>query len=398
MNLGREARGFTLTELLVGLVVTAIVAAGALSLLVGQQRAFKGSASDRAMQESARAALSEMGMNLRRAGYGVDPWLAFDFGPLTNTPTTNESYSSGPPGGTRVSCSGSPVACRDSTTASDEIVFYARDPGFSRRLQAAPTGTTLTFATPLSVPLLAGQILQLMCSGGADRAYVTVASTASNLLSVTLDTSLSGTFPFQQDRISSGCFTRTFGSAAVFKVDRFHYFVATYADPAHPSGRPYLMLDRGLTDASGPLVEPVAPDIEDLQFAYVFRTNGTVVGSTAGTRLANATGGVNLAAIPPAYDAESTDAARDTNSPANIRAVRASVVVRNPIYTPEFNRGADLVIPAAANRAANASGPAGYRRILVETTAATRNLDSRTPFMPPYSSNNGTDGLNVGGG
>ena len=68
MNLGREARGFTLTELLVGLVVTAIVAAGALSLLVGQQRAFKGSASDRAMQESARAALSEMGMNLRRAG------------------------------------------------------------------------------------------------------------------------------------------------------------------------------------------------------------------------------------------------------------------------------------------------------------------------------------------
>ncbi len=48
--------------------------------------------------------------------------------------------------------------------------------------------------------------------------------------------------------------------------------------------------------------------------------------------------------------------------------------------------------------AANTAGPAGYRRLLVETSAAVRNLDSRTPFMPPYSAKGGADGLNVGGG
>jgi type IV pilus assembly protein PilW len=390
-------RGFTLTELLVALVVTGIVIAGALGLLVAQRRAFKDSAADRAQQESARAAISEMGMNLRRAGYGVDPWFAFDFGPLTGSATTNHSYEGGVPGGTRVSCEGAPVTCRDSTSGSDEIVFYARDPAFSRRLAAAPTTTTLRFTAALSSALLPGQIVQLMCSGGGDRAYVTVASTSSDLLSVTLDTSRSGTFPFQQDRISSGCFTRSFAAAGVFLIERFHYFVSTYADPAHPAGRPYLMLDRGLTLDGAPLVEPVAPDIEDLQFAYVFQ-NGTVVGNTASTSLANSPASIDLAAAPPAYDASSEDAARTSNSPANIRAVRASVVVRTPNYTPEFTNASDLTIPATANRAANASGSPGYRRVVVETTAATRNLNSRAPFMPPYSTNNGADGLNVGGG
>jgi type IV pilus assembly protein PilW len=399
MSARRGNRGFTLVELLVALVVSAVVVAGALALLVGQRRAFHGSAGDRALQESARSALSEMGMNLRRAGYGVDPWLAFDFGPLTGTATTNESYPGGAPGGTRVACTGGgAVACRDSITGPDELVFYARDPAFSRTLSSAPSETTLRFATALSEPMLAGQILQVMCSGGMDRAYVTVASTAGDLLSVTLDSSASGTFPFEQARIGSGCFNRTWATVRVFRIERFHYYVATFADPGHPTGRPYLMLDRGLTDASGrPAVEPVAPDVEDLQVAYTFRS-GTVVGRAAGTRLSNATGSVDLAAVPPAYDAENADPARTTDHPANIRAVQVSVVVRNPSTDPMMVSAADRTIPAAGNRPAVTDAPVGYRRLLVETTAATRNLDSRAPFTPPYSSNSGADGLNVGGG
>ncbi len=395
----RPEAGFTLVELLVGLVTSAIVIAGALALLLGQQRAFRDSAGDRALQEAARAAISEMGMNLRRAGYGVDPWLAFDFGPLTGIAAPNVSYASGPPGGTRVACTGGgQVACRDSTTASDEIVFLARDPAFLRRLSAAPSSTTIQFATALSEPLRAGQILQLMCSGGADRAYVTVASTSADLLSVTLSTADSGKFPYDQARISSGCFTRTWASVAVYRVERFHYYVATFADPAHPTGRPYLMLDRGLLDASGrAMVEPVAPDVEDLQFSYAFR-NGNVVGRTTGTRLANSATSVDLAAVPPIYDADTIDAARNTNNPANIRSVRVSVVVRNPAFEAQWSNPDDRTLPAAGNRGAVTDAPTGYRRLLVETTAATRNLDSRAPFTPPYSSNNGADGLNVGGG
>ena len=43
-------RGFTLTELLVALVVSVIVIAGALGLHVAQQRSFRASAGDRALQ------------------------------------------------------------------------------------------------------------------------------------------------------------------------------------------------------------------------------------------------------------------------------------------------------------------------------------------------------------
>lgn len=395
MSAPGRVRGFTLTELLVSLVVTAVVAAGAFALMVSQQRAFRSSASDRALQEAARVALSEMGMNLRRAGYGVDPWLAIDFGPLSTAPFTNRSYPPGLPGGSATCTGSSSVKCRDSTTASDEIVFYARSPAFSRTLSAAPSSTSLTFSQALGTPFQAGQILQIMCSGAADWAYVTVASTSADRTSVTLDTAYSGTFPYQQDKIASGCFL-SFSSAAVFRVDRFHYFVATYADGA-ASARPYLMLDRGLKDSSNaPVVEPVAPDVEDVQFAYVFKS-GAVVGKPSDSQLSNAAGSIDLATAPPPYDADTLAASRTTNSPANIRAVRVSVVVRSAIYDPKYTSTSDPIL-AAGNRAANTSAPAGYRRLLVETTEATRNLDSRGAFMPPFSINNGADGLNVGGG
>jgi type IV pilus assembly protein PilW len=395
MSATHRARGFTLTELLVALVVTAVVAAGSYALMAGQQQAFKSSAGDRALQEAARVALSEMGMNLRRAGYGVDPWLAIDFGPLSAAPFTNRSHPPGLPP-TAATCTGSSaVTCRDSVAASDEIVFYTRSPAFSRRLSAAPSSTTLTFTEALGAAFQAGQILQVMCSGAADWAYVTVASTAADRTFVTLDTTFSGTFPYQQDKFGSGCF-QSFSSAAVFRVDRFHYFIATYPDGAS-TARPYLMLDRGLKDSTNaPVVEPVAPDVEDLQFAYVFRS-GTVVGTTSGTQLSNAAGGIDLAAAPPPYDADTTDARRNTNSPANIRAVRISVVVRSAVYDPKYTSASNPV-PAAGNRASVTTAPAGYRRLLVETTEATRNLDSRGAFMPPLSANNGADGLNIGGG
>lgn len=392
-------RGFSLTELLIAAVVMAIVAAGGLGLMNTQQRAFRQSAGDRALQESARAALSEVGMNLRRAGYGVDPWLAIDFGPLSAAPALNLSYQSGPPGGTRVDCATSPVGCRDSTSASDEIVFYARDPAFSRFVGAGPSTTQITLSTALTSPLLKGQILQVMCSGAADWAYVTVSSTSTDLTTVNLDTSVTGRFPYQQSKLATGCLSKFGGqSVAVFKVDRFHYYVATYAEGGYPTGRPYLMLDRGLLDASNnPILEPVAPDVEDIQFAYAF-LSGSVVGKPGDALLAETATGVDLEARPPPYDADTTDTLRTSNSPANIRAVRVSVVVRSSSYDSDLTTGDATTIPAAGNRDANTSAPSGYRRLLVETTEATRNLDSRSAFMPPFTQNSGADGLNVGGG
>jgi hypothetical protein len=140
----------------------------------------------------------------------------------------------------------------------------------------------------------------------------------------------------------------------------------------------------------------VAPDVEDLQVAYVFR-NGDVVGATEGTQLASSTTGVDLATPPPAYQARTDDDARRTHSPANIAAVRIALVLRSPVYDARLTSAAYTVLPAALNRPATSGAAAGYTRLRVETSEATRNLDSRGAFIPPYTANVG-DGLNVGGG
>ncbi|HEY6892031.1 MAG TPA: hypothetical protein VI300_29785, partial [Solirubrobacter sp.] len=70
-------------------------------------------------------------------------------------------------------------------------------------------------------------------------------------------------------------------------------------------------------------------------------------------------------------------------------------VVRSPSYDATLSTPADVSIPAAANRPA-VDGPPGYRRLLLETTAAVRNLDARAPYFPSYTA--GSDQFNVGGG
>lgn len=408
---GRSQRGFTLVELLVSMGIAAVVCAGALALLSSQQRAFRSSAADRALQEAARTGLSELATNLRRVGYGIEPWLAIDLGPVTNAPPSwpggapinSAGYPGGAPGAAPPAC-GAIVAVtdRDSVAGPDEIVFHARDPGFSRRLAAAPTTTALSFDTKLAAPLYQGQILQVMCSSAALWAYVTVGAFADvGATDVQLQSACTAGFPYQQDLLTSGCFAAGFANARVFKIDRYHYYVGRYADSAlGGQQRPYLMLDRGLWKDGEPLVEPVAPDVEDLQVAYVFprSTVQQLVGATSGTRLSNGAASIDLTAVPPAYTDNSTAATRTTNHPANIRGVRVSVVARS--RSPDLALAADEYkkIPEAGNRPTLPNGDPGYRRIVVETTEAVRNLDSRGPFFPAFSTNGGADGLNVGGG
>jgi type IV pilus assembly protein PilW len=202
-------------------------------------------------------------------------------------------------------------------------------------------------------------------------------------------------FPYQQALMTDPCLSVGWANARVFKVDRFHYYIDRFAD-AVTGTRPYLMLDRGLWDGGKPLVEPVAPDVEDIQFAYVFPRSAAaqLVGTTA--VLADAVDSIDItAAVPPAYTDLTSAASRTTHSPANIRAVRVSVVVRTTTPDPA-GAGVTATIPAAANRPA-ITGDADYRRIVVETSEGVRNLDSRGPFFPAYSANP-ADGVNVGGG
>jgi hypothetical protein len=158
------------------------------------------------------------------------------------------------------------------------------------------------------------------------------------------------------------------------------------------------MLDQGLADATGnPILQMVAPDVEDLQLSYVFpRSAAPAAGAVAGTALTADAAGIDLApaVAPPQYSDPATALNRTTHFPANIGAVRVSLVVRSAEADIRITDPA--VVPAAGNRP-DVAGPPNYRRARFDTSAATPNLDVRAPFFPSYSAGAG-DRLNVGGG
>jgi type IV pilus assembly protein PilW len=412
---GTRARGFTLVELMIGIVVSSLVVAGALALLLAQKRSFQASSADRALQETGRMALEEISQNLRMAGYGVEPSMVFDFGLASDVPMDRAPQGPGlvvnfggdASGASGFAC-GTAVQCRDRIDGPDELAFQHRNPWFNHQLVSVPDANTLVLAGPLSQPLEAGQVLQAVCySGSMLWAYVRVAqqvpASGNATVRVPLEGGVALDYPHQNQTLSDTCFQT--GLARVFKVERFRYFVQSH-DAAGAvtawkaaGSRPFLLLDRGLRDTNGvALLDVVSPDVEDLQVAYVFPLaplGQAVAGATAGTRLDASATGIDLAPAggAPRYDTPRLSSIRSTHWPANARAVRLEVVVRSP--NPDPNSDA-AVIPAAGNRPADANGQPGHRRMLFQTSVAIPNMESRAPFFPSLGT--GTDQLNVGGG
>lgn len=410
-------RGFTLMEMMVSLLVAAVVVAGALTLLIGQQRTFVASSGDRAAQEAGRVALERLSAELRHAGYGMDPAMAFDFGAAAS-PMDRADLPAGvgtvPFGG--YACDAA-VTCRDHTDAPDEIVFHFRDPNFGRTVLTdvkAPTASSLQLAGPLNSPLLPGQILQVMCYDAQRWAYVTVGkrvdASKDPSIDVTLeDPSGGGTdFPWQNQFLLDPCFASK--NVSAFKIHRSRYFIETYLPDGRlvpwgtADGRPYLMLDEGLRDDAGLVVKTVvAPDVEDLQFAYVFPLSppaSQVRGATAGVALKNDAAGIDLApgTIPsiPTYATASRDVPRTTGHPSNIRSVRVAVVVRQP----EADRAiVDPTLPALLNRDA-IQREVNRRRTVFQTSVTIPNMTSRAPSFPSYGQPGvaADEPLNHGGG
>ncbi|HTP52586.1 MAG TPA: PilW family protein [Anaeromyxobacteraceae bacterium] len=418
----RPARGFTLVELLIGVVVATLTMAAAITLLIAQKRAFQGSSADRAEQEAGRMALEHISDNLRQAAYGIEPPMVFDFGYMANVPMDRA-----PAGGVPVNFGGdasgksgfpcaTPVTCRDSIVQPDELAFQYRDPYFNRPLAAAtPNSLTISLlnpitaaAQPLTQPIPAGQVLQVVCySGDMVWAYVTVSQTVNPAAGATVTIPLQAgsnlDYPHQNQTLTDTCFNS--GQAAVFKVNRFHYFVQSYDVNGNvvpwetPGSRPYLMLDQGLLDANNNAVlNVVAPDVEDLQVSYVVplaAAGAQLLGSTPNVQLTNSAGGIDLAPAlgPPVYSTPSLSPLRATGYPANIRAVGVTLVVRSPNPDPNSS---DPTVPAAGNRPVSLNGQPGYRRMLFETSVAVPNMASAAPYFPAIG--NGADQLNVGGG
>lgn len=416
-----RARGFTLVELVVSLAVSMVVIAAASMLLVAQQRAHAAGSGQRALQETARVALSDITRRLRDAGYGVDPAAVLDFGPQDNVPRAS-LFTGGKEYLTSYRCN-TAVTCRDKTDASDEIVFYSRDPLFSRPVAAVGAGS-VTLVGDLKEPLYAGQILQVMCLlDPRTMAYVTVgrfvpAAAPPNPLNnvvVPLAPGQTGgalglpAFPFENGELASPCFGSGVAAVVATKMDRFRYYVDSYTEdgaavaPQTAGSRPHLMLDQGLLDAGGnPIVSPVAPDVEDVQFAYLYPPlaaggGSRLVGMQQGTDAGSEPGGIDVLTPPPAIGDAPDAPSRRTGNPANILGVRISVLVRSPEQDLNQSEVAVPVIPAVANRTPQAAIPK-YRRSLFETTVMLRNVQGRGILYPVVDATGATAGALLGGG
>ncbi len=413
-------------ELLVGVMVSLVVVAGAIALLAGQRRSFLSSSGDRAQQETGRMALEEISQNLRMAGFGIEPPMVFDFGQMTGVPTDRTPQSSGRTvtfGGDSAAATGfacaTAVTCRDRVDGPDEIAFQYRNPVFNHAIASFPSANSVVIAGPLNQPIQAGQVFQAVCyTGNMTWAYLRasagVAATDAVQVTIPLENGNQLDYPHQNVLVdpSTGdtCFRS--GQARLMKVDRFRYLIQSYDAGGNvvawntAGARPYLMLDRGLRDASGTaLLDVVSPDVEDLQVSYVFPLappGMQVAGATSGTQLTSSSTGIDFAPSggPPTYATAALSSVRGTRYPANIRAVRLAVVVRPPLPNP--NRlTTDVTIPAAGNRPALTNGVPGYFRLLFGTSVAVPNMESRAPYFPFLGTSGyavGADQLNVGGG
>lgn len=411
MNRHPPARGgSTLIELMITLVILSAVMLLVSMSMIAQQKAYWSNDRRRDAQAQARVAVGFLERDLAMAGYGLEPALGLDFSIHDRLGTMCAGGGAPPTAGT---------ACvRDRTDRPDEIVVRYRDPeywgndtsvapvGHAWKVSSVPDATHVVLSLRATDNLAIGRVLQLVCSGGQDTAYVTVAATATAAAAGDVSVQVSAVEagnPFKQAVPTSGCFANS--STRAFVVLTRHYYVETV------DSVPYLFLDEGYDrdGADGIDVKDrvaVAEGIEDLQVAYNVLTNATTEarrGATPGTAIAFT--GITTRSIPAFDPATCTECIRtvdftaDANRPrlwsylpfssgsaqraapdaANVRAITFAVVGRSLIPTRDRPGTAP---PKVFNRDAAFPATGGFERSLLFGTVQPSNLLARgLPFL-----------------
>lgn len=392
--------GFTLAELLVGLVVTSIVMTATTATFIGVQRSYQAETEVKTITENGRGTLLFLERVLPLAGYGLDPRLAFDVaGTVARDNQDVQGVTFTPAQAALPGAAG--------TIVTDDLAFRFRDPAFLRAGRLNPGHSQLTVDSAIGLALPVGKLLMVGCRGGADNAFVRV-TVASNPTATTVAVA-NATGPFLST--AGDCLTAAGAATSpwVFLVQEHRLRIVNLG------GRPWLVSFRDLgasvTDLSQDNFDPIAPDVEAFQVAFgmnrarpglsccqaAIDTGGNtnfVVGDAPLETFFAQPGGV-LGTAPDyrtGYDRPERFAAH----PANIRSVHLAVVLRSSRRSPEGRaqvQTGDLF---------NYDGPApaldGFRRSLFHTVINTPNLLSRSGFMPSLRSAADLRDLNSWGG
>ena len=376
-----RARGFSLIELLIGLLVSSIIliAVGAVFVAVGNRFQAEGAIMESV--ESGRAAITYIERTTRQAGYGIDPKAVFDLGTVGLPGTTKDNFA-----GTGFT--------------TDDLAFRYRDPVFVRRGKLQTGSLTLTAA--FGVALRVNQPIIIGCAGAISyyvgRLQTAVAATATTVTLLDYGAPFSTTPPF--------CAATT-GAAYVMLLNEVRLRIIPLG------GRPYLVAFHNFEAIAGNSdFDPIAADVEDFQVAYVLNRPKASSTCCAATVAIDASTNSNwilgdigtadllpvIAATRPDYEMAYDDAARFTADPTNVRALRVSLVLRSQRKLPIAATGfPQLVVENHDPGASLTTTGDGFYRTVISTTVRTGNLLSRSFFVPPVSTLAG-DGLNISGG
>ncbi|WP_043433132.1 PilW family protein [Cystobacter fuscus] len=365
----RQRQGFSLIELLVSSAVTFLTVLTVSAAFLNYSQSFYTQAGIRGGQASLRQSHLMVIRNLRMAGYGIDPHLAFDF----------------PDGWRR----------NDTNNRSNRLVFRMRNPAFNA-MATKIDGSSITLSAPLRERLRQGQIIQAVCNGSASWSYAQLSADAMAGSSALQLAPATNKFPNKNGDFNTASCFKTAGinnKVYIFKIDVYDYSIR-FID-----GRPYLFRQHGLGPKSSidPYGEPVAEDIEAFRVTFL-REDGTPFIP-------------NPAEPAPTYETAADHADRLNKNPANIRAVIVGMVARSS--TRDLSTTADNSIPpfskreesvAAFNptagdraqelplenkieldRATNQKLSPGIRRVVSEMTVQVRNMRSSEMPLPLYS-------------
>jgi Tfp pilus assembly protein PilW len=288
----------TLVELLVTLAVMAIVISGIAQALSAFQTIYTVQSYKRQANAAARQGVAVIERDLRAAGFGIEPALAFDF----NIYQGDGQFCLGTVTG-NLCAQPNATNARDRTTGTDQLVFYSREPnywggdaagepeGWAWQVNGA-AGTQLNLrGHRFPQTLRKGQILQVVCVGATEQAYVTVNTTITSTGSDDANIPVAITpgvadDPFQQTTLvtaGGSCLGQT--TARVFMVNRYRYYVEPQLVLPDNSRDTFLMLDTGLDQNGDNAVNaadniPVARGVVDLQVGYLRPSAAGVAGAT----------------------------------------------------------------------------------------------------------------------
>ncbi len=398
----RSKQGFTLVEMLVSMLIMSLVMTAVVAVFIAVQRSYENISRTKTTIEGSRAGSAYLERSVRLAGYGLDPRFAFDFNVA----------------GALVKDNGAVATFNGVPVVTDDLAYRYRDPNWLRR--GGVSGGTLSLTSSFGVNFLAGQRFIVMCNGGID--YAVFQLNADYAAGLTSGAVTAVTAPFAAN--SAPCLSVTTGVSAAYVAILQERRVRI----RNIGGRPFLVAYRQIRDATGTVVQPdaanlnydpIAADVEDFQVAYVMNRPADQVAGTgafrspccAGNAAIDAAGNSNsilldvatetaanalpdLAASPPLFTTSYDDVLRYNRHPANIRQVRANLVVRSQRASRE--RTIFSTPMSFENYVRAAPVPDGFNRLPVTTTIRVANMLTRSTFTPDLRTTAGEGNFNGG--